>query len=182
MKITFRRIKKGSPDIGIVKNLYTKAFPAEERAPFLLLLLRSSKPGIDFWSVDCNGRWAGMLYVVSHKDLSYLFYLAVDKDLRGMGVGSAILQAARKRYAGRRLFLAIEELDEKAENYPERIRRRDFYVRNGFTELHRKLREGRVLYDILGCGGDVKPAEYKALIKCFSGSILLKFFTMEFVD
>jgi hypothetical protein len=62
------------------------------------------------------------------------------------------------------------------------MKRRGFYLRNGFTELHRKLREGKVTYEILGTGGDVEAKEYEELMNNYAGSILSKLFTMEFVD
>ena len=182
MRINFTRLKPRSPDFRKIKQLYMRAFPDEERAPFLMLVLKAKKEGVDFWSISCNGEWAGMLYIVNDRDLSYIFYLAVSEEQRGKGIGSAILKAAGELYKGRRLFLAIEQLDENAENYEQRLSRRSFYLRNGFTELRRKLREGRVTYDILGTGGDVRASEYETLMKNYAGSILSKFFTMEFVD
>lgn len=182
MKLNFTKLKPSSPDFRKIKQLYMRAFPSDERAPFLMLVLKAKKKNVDFWSVHRDGEWAGMLYIVNYRDLSYIFYLAVSEDLRGKGIGSAILQNARKLYRGRRLFLAIEQLDSSADNYEERLKRRDFYIRNGFKELHKKLREGKVTYEILGTGGDVEGTEYVALMKSYAGSILSKLFTMEFVD
>lgn len=182
MKLNFTKLTPSHEDFRKVKQLYMRAFPDEERAPFLMLVLKAKKKGVDFWTVRCDGQWAGMLYIVSRRDLSYIFYLAVSEECRGQGIGSAILRSARKLYKGRRLFLAIEELDRDAENYAERMKRRGFYLRNGFTELHRKLREGKVTYEILGTGGDVEAKEYEELMKNYAGSILSKLFTMEFVD
>ena len=182
MKINFKRLRSGSPEFSKIKQLYVRAFPDDERAPFMMLVLKSRKKGVDFWSVSCDGQWAGMLYVVSWRDLSYIFYLAVDENQRGKGIGSAVLRSAQQLYSGRRLFLAIEEISESAPNYDERIHRKNFYLRNGFTELGHKIREGKVVFDLLGIGGDVAPHEYKSLIKSFAGSILTKLFTMEFVD
>ena len=182
MKLNFTKLKPSSPDFRRIKQLYMRAFPADERAPFLMLVLKAKKKNVDFWSVHCNDEWAGMLYIVNYRDLSYIFYLAVSEDCRGKGIGSAVLQNAKKLYKGRRLFLAIEQLDESSENYDERLKRRQFYLRNGFKELHKKLREGKVTYEILGIGGDVEGSEYVALMKSYAGSILSKLFTMEFVD
>ena len=182
MKLNFTKLKSKSPDFRNVRQLYMRAFPDEERAPFLMLMLKAKKKGVDFWSVSCDGEWTGLLYIVNHRDLSYVFYIAVSEEFRGQGIGSAILRAAQKIYKGRRLFLAIEQLDENAENYGQRVDRRNFYLRNGFTELHRKLREGNVTYEILGTGGDVRAEEYEALMKNYAGCILSHLFTMEFVD
>ena len=182
MKLSFTKLKPNSPDFRSIKQLYMRAFPDEERAPFLMLVLKAKKKGVDFWSISCDGKWAGLLYIVNHRDLSYIFYLAVSEECRGRGIGSAVLRSARKIYKGRRLFLAIELLDENFDNYQQRVSRKDFYLRCGFSELHRKLREGDVIYEILGVGGDVKAADYEALMKSYAGSLLSKLFTMEFVD
>jgi ribosomal protein S18 acetylase RimI-like enzyme len=182
MKINFTRLKSSSPDFKKIKQLYVRAFPDEERAPFLMLVLKSRKEGVDFWSVRCDGEWVGMLYIVSYADLSYVFYLAVSEEHRGRGIGSAILRAARHHYKNRRLFLAIEQTDTDAENQEQRLERKNFYIRNGFEELHKKLREGNVVYEILGSGGDVSAKDYKELMHSYAGSILSKLFTMEFVD
>lgn len=53
-------------------------------------------------------------------------YLAIDDKARGNGFGSGVLGALKEKYKGRNLFLAIEEIDEKAENYAERINRKKF--------------------------------------------------------
>ena len=182
MKITFKRIKSGDPEIQKLKQLYIRAFPAEERAPFLLMLTRTHRRNIDFWSLHCNDEWAGMLYVINDRDLSYIFYLALTENMRGNGIGSAVLKAAHMHYKGRRLFLAIEQLEKSADNYSDRVRRRSFYLRNGFTAMGRKLQEGKVVYEILGSGGDVLPEEYRNMMKKYAGHILSKLFTMEFVD
>ena len=182
MKINFTRLKSSSLDFPKIKQLYTRAFPDDERAPFMMLVLKSRKKGVDFWSVSCDGEWVGMLYIVSHRDLSYIFYLAVAEEYRGKGIGSAILRSARRYYSHRRLFLAIELLDESAPNYQERISRKGFYIRNGFEELHQKLREEKVIYEILGSGGQVSAKDYKSLMQNYAGSILSRLFTMEFVD
>lgn len=182
MKLNFKRVKKGSPEAGLCKELYSRAFPDDERAPFMMLLLKARRKDVDFWSVSCEGQWAGFIYVVNNADLSYVFYIAVSERMRGKGIGSGILKAAQQLYKGRRLFLAIEQLDENAANYPERVRRKEFYLRCGFRELHRKLQEGAVVYDILGVGGDVSAQEYKRLMTDYAGKVLSKLFTMEFVE
>ncbi len=182
MKLNFKRVKTGSPEARMSKALYSRAFPDDERAPFLMLLLKSRRKSVDFWSVSCEGQWAGFIYVVNSADLSYVFYLAVTEEQRGKGIGSGILKSVQQLYKGRRLFLAIEQIDEDSENYQERVNRKNFYLRCGFKELHRKLREGVVTYDILGIGGDVTAKEYKKLMTDYAGKVLSRVFTMEFVD
>ena len=113
--------------------------------------------------------------------MSYVFYFAVDDKKRGKGYGTAILRAAQKKYSGRRLFLAIEEVDEKYDNYKQRTDRLKFYERAGFIRTGQKMQEGKVIYDLMGIGGRVSNKEYRRLIRSFAGLVLL-FFTMRIIE
>ena len=60
MKLNFTKLKPNSPDFRKVKQLYMRAFLDEERAPFLMLVLKAKKKGVDFWSISCDDQWAAM--------------------------------------------------------------------------------------------------------------------------
>lgn len=179
MKISLRKTHPLSADYGKVRRLYNSAFPADERAPIGLLTLKSYKDNVDFWSLYADGGWVGLAYVVNGEDLSYLFYFAVSAEKRGKGIGSKCLKALKNFYSGRRLFLALEQLDETAENYPERLKRREFYLKNGLKPIAGTIREAAVVYDIMGAGGDIQPHEYENMMKKYMGFPLYKLVSME---
>ena len=154
-----------------IKELYIGSFPSEERAPFRMLCKSAERGRADFWSLNEDGAWAGMAYVLCHEDLAYLFYLAVDGSQRGKGLGHKAIAALLEQYAGCRFFLALEQLDESAENYPERLRRHQFYRSCGLVELPYHIKEASVVYDIMGSGGTVEPPEYAALIDRYMGPL-----------
>lgn len=164
-----------------IRSLYRHAFPADERAPFRLLSRKANRGNVDWWSIYDGDTWVGFFYVMHYDDLSYVFYFAISEQCRGKGYGSRALRELKKKYAGRRIFLAIEQLEPTAENYAERVRRKQFYERNGFTDLHEKLREANVVYSLLGTGGTVQKEEYKTLIRNWGGSLLVKLVKMEIV-
>ncbi|MDE7289982.1 MAG: GNAT family N-acetyltransferase [Oscillospiraceae bacterium] len=169
MKISLKRINFFSPDYGKISRLYKTAFPADERAPMWLLAWKSEKDYVDFWGLYADGKWAGLAYVISEGTASYLFYLALSENLRGKGLGSKALQSLKKHYSTQRLFLALEQLDESAENYEERIRRRNFYLKNGLKPLPLTIREATVTYDVMGTG-EIAPEEYESMMKKYLGS------------
>ncbi len=169
MTITLKKTEKKSCDYKSAKALLVRSFPPEERPPASLLMHWSKKENIDFLSAYDNDKWIGFIYIATHKDLVYVFLFAVDEAVRGHGYGSAILTAIKDKYKGCRIFLAIEELDESSENYPERIRRSEFYERNGFSSLKLKMCEAKMVYDVLGIGGPITQAEYRALIESVIG-------------
>lgn len=181
-QIPVRLIRMKKCDIPKTKRLYEDAFPDNEKAPFPLLLAKQYLADVDFLSIYAGKQWAGFFYLVNYQNLSYIFYFAVRPEFRGKGIGSQALQRLQKFYQGRKLFLAIEQLDEHVPNYEERVSRKHFYLKNGFPELHRRVQEGTVIYELLGIGGDVLPEEYQKLITTFTGKILYRSITMKILD
>ena len=52
----------------------------------------------------------------------------------GFGIGSKALRLLKKYYSEHQMVIEFEAPDESTENNPIRLRRRDFYLRNGFQE------------------------------------------------
>ena len=165
-----------------LRRLYLTAFPAEERAPFWMLRHRRSRETVDFWSIYADGTWAGELYIVHDGKLSYIFYFAVDDRQRGHGIGSLTLLALRRMYPDHRICLAIEQLDPDAPNYAERVRRKRFYERCGYVDLHSKVQEGSVVYLLLGTGGAVQAKEYAHLMQRYMGEAAMRHVTVGMVE
>lgn len=165
-----------------IKELYKSAFPPEERAPFFVLRRRAEQGKAEMLEARDGDKFAGLAYMVCLRDMAYIFYLAVAPDMRGMGCGSAILGELRERYAGKRLFLAREQLDEAAENYEQRLRRHDFYLHNGFEDKRFKIKEASVVYDAMGIGGDVSEQEYRELIDRWGGRLMRRLIDMRVIE
>ena len=172
MNIYLNRITAEHPDCKPIKHLYKSAFPAEERAPFWVLAGKSKEKYVDFLSVRSDEEFFGFVYIVNYRDLSYLFFFAVEEKFRGQGFGSCILEKVRAKYSDRRLFLAIETLDKDADNYDMRVRRKNFYLRNGFKDLNCKIREASMYYSALGTAGNIKDEEFKGLMNNYLGRFL----------
>ncbi len=179
MTLTLKNIKKTNLDYKKAKSLLIRAFPPEERPPFSLLMHWAKKDCVDFLSAYDGDEWVGFIYIATYKDIVYVFLFAIEDNFRGHGYGSAILDAIKEKYKNRRIFLAIEEMDEKAANYPDRVRRYDFYTRNGFLPLNLKMREGRMIYDILTIGDGVTQKEYRALIDGFMGRFVRRVINID---
>jgi len=169
-------------DYAFIKSLYNTAFPSDERAPFFLIRRRAKQGRSEMLIAREDGRDVGFACVVTHEDMAYLFYFAVDAGKRGAGNGSKILQLLKERYAGKRLFLAREQLDESADNYTQRVKRHEFYLKNGLSDWTIRIKEANVIYDVMGIGGMVTPAEYDALITGWSGKLLRRMIDMRVLE
>ena len=160
--------------------LYKTAFPPDERAPFWLLRRRVKQGRAQILVAYDAKKLVGFTYLVIYRDLVYLFYFAIDSEMRGQGYGSAVLQALRQEFPGRRIFLAREQLDEQAENAEQRRSRHEFYLFNGFCDWPCQIKEASVIYDVMGMGGDnITPAECQALIDSWGGSLLRRLIDMR---
>ena len=164
MNGTLARMTFGRAEMKWVKALFLSAFPPEERPSFFIMRLRA-RHYTDWWLIQSGGKNAGFFYVIRDERLAYLFFFAVDEAFRGRGIGSEALRKLIKLYEGKTFFLAIEPLDETADNYDMRVRRLNFYQRNGLRRLNQWIREGPVVYDVLGVGEKVQREDYHRLIR-----------------
>ncbi len=165
-----------------LKKLYLTAFPAEERAPFFLIMSKAKSGKGEMLAAYDREEFIGFAYMVCYKDLAYIFYLAVEENKRGKGYGGKILKAVKEKYSGSRIFLAREQLDESAENYTQRVNRHTFYLNNGFTDLPCQIKEASVIYDVMGIGGTVSADEYETLIASWIGKLLPKIIDMRIIE
>lgn len=169
-------------DLDKLEPLYLAAFPSDERAPYKMLKKKADKGTAEFLAAKEGDEIIGMVYMVCNDALAYIFYLAIMEDKRGKGYGSAVLSLMKQRYAGKKLFLARERLDEPCDNLEQRTSRRNFYLANGFTDQSFHIKEGKVTYDIMYVGEPVTAKEYDALITPWAGRLMKWFVGLKIVD
>ncbi len=165
-----------------IRNLFRTAFPPDERPPYFLLNWKSRQGKAQMLAAKENNTFTGFVYMICHLDMAYVFFLAVEEHKRGCGYGSKILTALKKEYAGKRIFLAREQLDPKSENYAQRISRHEFYLKNGFLDLPVKIKEATVVYDVMGIGGSISADEYHSLISQWCGNLMARVFDMRLIE
>lgn len=142
-------------------GLYQSAFPANEKKPFSMIRAMQKKGRSDVWYCEQDGKFAGLVITINGPDKILLDYLAVAKSRRGQGVGSKILKKMREQYAGKGVFLEIEIVDETAENFEERRRRKQFYLTNGMTEMQVYVKLFGVDMELLGFDCHLTFEEYR---------------------
>ena len=164
-----------------LKWIYENAFPVEERAPFKRVWKCAAHGKADFLGIFVRERCCGLVYLVEHGGIVYLFYFAVDPRVRGRGIGAKAIKEVLKRYKGKRLFLALEQPDPKAENYKTRLRRHAFYERCGLVDLPHKITEAGVVYAVMGAGEEIRPEEYRALMDYHMGKLMRMLLHMKMI-
>ena len=124
--------------------LYESSFPASERKDLDYMLTGDKAAAYDVLVVSTPDHpVAGMVINVTHGDLTMLDYLAISPDLRGQGLGHAVLPMVRNRVkaqSGGHFFLEIETPPpacihrDPCDNAEQRIRRKAFYTSFGMVE------------------------------------------------
>ena len=164
-----RSVKKGSPDVSKVQNLINSLFPKSERIPMAFLLSRAEKDFIDFLAFYDKNKFVGFTYSITNNGLTFIQYLAVDGTVQSKGYGSIILNQIKAQYPNNRIVLNLEILDECAENSEQRIRRRAFYVKNGYEDANIITNVHGNTLDTLVWGGATTIEELQVLLKKFTG-------------
>ena len=158
----------GSDEVRKIKELYFKAFPQNERIPFWFLLWKSKLSFVRFCNIYDGDNWVGFIYLIDHSKLMFILFFAIDEKFRSNGFGTEVIKIVKNLYSEKKIMLSIEKIDESAENNDIRIRRKDFYIRNGFTETDYNFLN--MPFQPLFYGDNFNPNEYYTLTKCYAGA------------
>lgn len=159
-----RLIKTNHPQkLQKIKDLYTKAFPACEQKSFSLICEKQQEGCVDILYLEECGRFCGLAITMKQGDLVLLDYFAIAENSRGMGLGSKALQQLFDYYQTQRFFLEIESTHTPAENMPQRLSRKQFYLNNQMQELGMEVFIFETAMELLGHNCSLTFDEYKAL-------------------
>lgn len=156
-------------DYAKVKAVYNGAFPRRERLPIAVLCIMAKRKNVDFLAFYDDGIFCGLAYLIREGDLTLLFYLAVEEKLRSQGYGSKILKWIAQNTTGT-IVLDAEMVDEKKQlkNQEQRIKRQEFYFRNGYQNAGITMWQYGEVYDVLYYGKPFTRQELELLLKRFS--------------
>ena len=129
-----------------IEELYLNTFPKDERFPFWILEECSRENNSNLYAILDNDKFIGMCYIVNCANAYYLMYLAVEPSLRNQNYGSKILMDLKEKY--KTLFLSVDiPVDDIS------IKRKKFYLRNGFYDTNKFYEDTGVNYEVL-CTND----------------------------
>lgn len=179
MMITFRPLNKHDFNYSKVIDLLFEAFPQVQRLPKWLVKyrMRNGKNGFDV--IYDNNKWVGFLYTKEYKQIISVKFFAIAELLRSSGYGSKVMDSMNEKYSDKRIVLTIEELDEKKENYQQRVKRKAFYEKNGFSSTGFIIREPAERQEVLIRGGTISQEEIEAMYKHFLGNLLFSLLKIE---
>lgn len=154
-----KRIKPGSKDLGKIKQLYYDAFPENERFSFGMMI-KNESGNYETFGFYKDGVFCGFAIILNSLDISHIIYFATLPEMRGKGLGAKALAAMGRIESGRRIIVDIEREVPGCEENEIRRRRKNFYLRNGFSETEVRYRWQEEAYEILVFGGKLSGEDF----------------------
>lgn len=176
MDLTMEPLTRKQSEFGKAKELYYNSFPKNERIPMSLLIWKAKQDFVDFLAIYDEDTYIGFTYLISHKNLTYVLYIAIDGNARSKGYGGQALAKIKEQYPDNPIVLNIEVVDETASNYEQRATRRKFYTRNGYEGSSYLYQDRWGLYEVMVQGGKVQIDEFYLLLEKFAGALLFSMF------
>jgi len=166
------QIYRNYKDLKEIERLYNNSFPKNERIDFERLLRMLDDDRRMYVYLE-DEKIISMAYFFIFEDIAYLGYICVEEELRNKGYGTVILNKIKEEYQGYRIGIDIEEVKQNSTNIEERVRRRDFYIRNGFVSTDIFYNFFFVDYEILSCGGLIRKEEWQDLVRKHWGRVAM---------
>ena len=116
-------------------DVYLNAFPEYERLPFSQLQqVANEQEAVRLAMIVDDDNPVGILLLVEiSNQKAFVLYFAVDANIRGKGIGSRTITALKEKYPGG-IVLESEIIGQQADNEAQRVKRYEFYQRNGVTD------------------------------------------------
>lgn len=114
-----------------ILEIYTEAFPKEERKPFEIICEHNRTGKAELCAIVIDGQAAGMVHTYIFGQFAMVDYFAIHKDKRNLGAGSRVIELIREKYKGYKIYLEIED----ASIGEMQARRLEFYKRCGLKQI-----------------------------------------------
>ena len=163
--LTVRPLTAGDPAAASVSRINEEAFPPAERIPLAEMFGYAERADAAVWGFFENDQPAGFALTLRNDRCVYISYFAIRADLRGQGLGGEALRLLLRQFPGRQPVLDMEPADPESDNYEQRVRRRDFYLRNGVRETGRFTMLRGIRYAVLCAGAELDAAGFEEIVR-----------------
>lgn len=116
-----------------VRELYEKTFAEEEQKPFRLLTQKRKEGTLHIYAIEGKLReFVGLMVTVNVGDCVLIDYMVILPERRGKGAGAEALEALRQKYPDCRIIANSEDTERAKTPEDERVRKKEFFLKNGF--------------------------------------------------
>ena len=146
-------------------QLMKTSFPKHEQTPMWMLRLFTLNRNTSFRAFYDGTEFCGLLYTVEDDKHILVLYLVVNEEMRSKGYGTKILEWL-KDHTSKTIVLNVEPLKDDVADFSQRLKRIEFYQKNGISTTGYILNDGRADYEVLA--SDVNSFVPEAYEKMFS--------------
>ena len=134
--IVFKQVTKDYSELNSrIEELNKKVFPSTENTADLHFLAGYYKgASVDFIAMEDDGMFVGYAYMINFFQGSFIYYLAIEPEYQSKGYGTALLKHLSELQGSRPIALTAFALDPDNDDYEDCVRRKWFYVRNGYVD------------------------------------------------
>lgn len=169
MGLEIKKVRLRNKD---VKKIYMDSFPKEERMPFALMVLLTKITHTDFLAFYDKDILCGFIYMATIKNITFIMFFAVDKNIRSKGYGSQILNEVQILYPNNKIIISIERCDVESENIDDRIRRKNFYLKNGYIDTGYLMELSNTEQEVIIKNGEFVKEEFVNFFKEYSNGTM----------
>ena len=165
--ITYRKVREDDLELNSkIEDLNIKVFPSTETTSDLHILENYYKgASVDFIAIEDDGKFMGYAYMINFFQGSFIYYLAIEPEYQNKGYGTALLKHLREIQGNRPIALTIFTPQPDNDDYEECLRRKWFYVRNGYVDQKIPYpSEESHRYDIYMNGDGISYIELMAML------------------
>lgn len=164
MNIVLIKLSPYNKDRKHFERINDEAFPVSERMSFDEIFDFASDTNTDVLGIYDDGNPIGFAVVLKNEECGYVYFIAIDSHTRSKGYGSAAMRKMMKAYPDLQLVLDFEVIDKNAENNAQRIRRKNFYLKNGFHETGNYTMPRDERFEVVCSGGELRKEALKDLL------------------
>lgn len=153
-----------------IEQLYMKEFPKKERKPFPLICDKARNGEMEILAVNSvEGEFCGLVITIVGSKWILLDYFAIETKKQGNNIGSEVLHLLNRRYKDKGIVLEIERTDVECSNKSQRLRRKQFYLKNGMKEMGIYVELFGVEMELLTNGNQICFDEYQQIYRTIFG-------------
>ncbi len=156
LNLNLIRLHASSKDRKCFEQINEEAFPLSERMSFDEIFAFASDTSTDVLGIYDDEKPVGFTVLLKNAECGYVYYLAIDRHARSQGYGSAAMKKMMEMYSELQLVLDFEAIDETAENNAQRVRRKKFYLENGFHETGNYTILSDERFEVVCSGGELR--------------------------
>ena len=168
MDLRVEHVTRKSKEKQKIKEIYTSSFLKKDRMPFWLMLIMAKMRNTEFIAFHDKYTLCGFVYMTTIENLTFVMFLAVDENIRSKGYGSRILDKIQSMHTDNKIIISIERCDEDAKDISQRIRRKKYYVNNGYVETGYLVELENKKQELLIKNGEFDEDEFCLFFKKYS--------------